>query len=780
MRLQIAAQRASLFAVLLILAACGSTGPDRPGPAALMYVVSGDAQAGTVATNLAQPLVVRVTDSQSRPVQGALVQWSITTGTGILTPSSSSTDANGNTQTTYTLGTLAGANQVTASISGVTSTALFSATSKPGALYKVLATQHTLALCQPGDQGAPGASATDQFGNTVDSAVTWVSRNPSVATVTSSGTVQLVSATGATWVVASSGSAQPDSVYVTAAPPITLAAGQVDDTLPSSAFCVQSNQLGSEYVLAAFFNTTAQGSSTQIVVTGSRLGVLGSGLNVVPLSRIAPAPSLQPFMPLHPDYAFEHALRERERREMPKYVSAARAWEANRRRQGPALSVSSGTLSTTSTSTVAGTTAAASPTPSFSQVTTNTKVGDLVQFNTNANAYCSSPIMSTGRVAAISNSAIVVADTSNPTGGFTDAEYMNFAVAMDTLVDPVDTTAFGAPYDIDGTNKVIILFTKAVNQLTTDPTLGIVLGFYYSRDLLPVASCAGSNHANMFYLVVPDPNRTINGGNTFTANKQNVANIVVSTIGHEYQHLINASRRMYVNNAPITDEVTWLNEGLSHIAEELIFYRSSGLSPRQDIGTAALSTPAAWNAFQLFMWGNQGRYEQYLPATETNGPLGEYSGDDALATRGAIWSFLRYAADQLGSTDGTFWYRLVNSQTVGLPNLQAAMGTDPTPYFRSWATSVVTDDAVPGINPLYTQPSWNWPQVYARVGNVAYPTPLSHVLSTGTSVTTTLDAEGVGFYRFAVNNGQQGLIAVTGLGGTSIPSTVRLTLVRTK
>ncbi len=649
MRVHPLALRATLFAALATVAACGSTGPDRPGPAALMQLVSGDAQSGAVTSTLASPLVVKVTDAQSRPVQGALVQWSITNGTGILTPNSSATDASGSAQTSYTLGTLAGQNEVTASVSGVTSSVTFAATSNPGSLYKVVATQHLLALCEPGDQGTPSASAADQFGNTVDSTVTWVSRDPSVATVSSTGTVQLVSATGATYIVASSGSAQPDSVYVTAVPPITLAAGQVDDTLPSNAFCVQSNQLGSEYVLAAFYGSTSPGSSAGIVVSGTRLGTLGSGANIIAANRMPPAPMLLPTMPLHPDYAFEYALREREQREMPKYVASARAWQANHERQGAARSVTSATVTTTGATTGGGAAAGTSTTPSLSQITSSTKVGDLVKLNTNATNYCTSPTMATARVAAISSSAIVVADTSNPAGGFTDAEYAQFATAMDTLVEPVDTTAFGAPYDIDGTNKVIILFTKAVNQLTTDPTQGIVLGFYYSRDLLPDSTCAGSNFANMFYLVVPDPNRTINGGNTFTANKQNVANIVVSTIGHEYQHLINASRRLYVNHAPSANEVTWLNEGLSHIAEELIFYRSSGLGPRQNIGTAALSNPAAWNAFGLFMWGNQGRYEQYLPVTETNGPLGEYSGDDALPTRGAIWSFLRYADDQLGS-----------------------------------------------------------------------------------------------------------------------------------
>jgi hypothetical protein len=769
------ARRAAPFAILFALAACGSTSPDRAGAAAVLTIVSGDGQSGMVTTNLAEPLVAKVTDAQSRPVQGALVQWSITSGTGILTPSSAATDAAGLAQTSYTLGTLAGANGVSASVSGVSAKANFTATSTAGALYKVVAGQHTLALCEPGDQGSPGASAADQFGNALGDAVTWVSRDPSVATVDVAGTVQLVSATGATFVVATSGSAQPDSVYVAAAPPVTLAAGQADDALPSNAFCVQSNQLGSEYVLAAFYSVTSPGSSTGLVVNGSRLGTIGSGANIVSLNQAAPIAMGQPALPMHRDYAFEYALRERERVEMPRYVTAARAWQANHPPIRADLSVGSGSA------------AAQSVGPSFSQISSSSKVGDFVKLNTNAINYCSSPTLATGRVAAISNSAIVVSDTTNPAGGFTDAEYASFAAAMDTLVEPVDTTAFGAPYDIDGTNKVIILFTKAVNALTTDPTQGIVLGFYYSRDLLDTLGCPGSNHANMFYLVVPDPNGTINGGNTFTRQKVNVQNIVVSTIGHEYQHLINASRRLYVNfaSASNVDEVTWLNEGLSHIAEELIFYRASGLGPRQNIGTVALANPNTWRAFGLFMYGNQGRYQRYLPVTETDGPLGESLGDDDLATRGAIWSFLRYADDQLGLPSEALWHSLVKSATtIGLPNLQSAMGTDPAPYFRSWATSVFTDEAVPGVDALYTQPSWNWPQVYATVvanqGNATYTAPVSHVLTNGAAIPITLESEGAAYVRFAVSNGQRGLISVVASNGGAIPGSVRLTLVRTK
>ena len=57
-----------------------------------------------------------------------------------------------------------------------------------------------------------------------------------------------------------------------------------------------------------------------------------------------------------------------------------------------------------------------------------------------------------------------------------------------------------------------------------------------------------------------------------------------AVIAHEFQHLINAGRRMYVNNA-LDFEDTWLDEGLAHVAEELLFYREAGLRPKGNIDT---------------------------------------------------------------------------------------------------------------------------------------------------------------------------------------------------
>jgi hypothetical protein len=90
--------------------------------------------------------------------------------------------------------------------------------------------------------------------------------------------------------------------------------------------------------------------------------------------------------------------------------------------------------------------------------------------------------------------------------------------------------------------------------------------------------------------------------------------------------------------------VKWLDEGLAHIAEELLFSRESGIVPRSNIGTAQVrASGTVANAYNTDMSANDGRYRTYLQSPSTNSP---YNANDSLPTRGAAWSFLRYLVDQ--------------------------------------------------------------------------------------------------------------------------------------
>lgn len=80
---------------------------------AIVEVLSGDGQTGTVGQPLAQPVVVRVRLPDGRPVEGALLQGATAHG-GTVTPFRSRTAANGTTSLQWTLGPHPGTQQLQA------------------------------------------------------------------------------------------------------------------------------------------------------------------------------------------------------------------------------------------------------------------------------------------------------------------------------------------------------------------------------------------------------------------------------------------------------------------------------------------------------------------------------------------------------------------------------------------------------------------------------------------------------------------------------------------
>jgi len=100
-------------------------------------MVSGDLQSQTVGKALGQPLVVQVNDSTGHAIPGATVTFAVTAGAGSLGTPKPATGANGQAQTTWTLGPTSGVQAVTASVTGGAAPATFSATANPGAAKSV-------------------------------------------------------------------------------------------------------------------------------------------------------------------------------------------------------------------------------------------------------------------------------------------------------------------------------------------------------------------------------------------------------------------------------------------------------------------------------------------------------------------------------------------------------------------------------------------------------------------------------------------------------------------
>ena len=654
------------------VACSDSTSP--PAPPAAIAVSSGGNQTGTVGTQLATPLVARVTTSGGVPVQGVAVLFKVSVGNGSLSAGRVITTVEGKAQTSVTLGPMAGPLTVTATVERTALSASFSLVAAP---------------------------------------------------------VAVVECTG---------------------PGTVLSLGQILTALPGSTVCLSGGASGGDYALVAFNGAADPGAMAGVTVeargNGAAATMAAADRPAAELGRQGALASLALGSASRSRDDFHGGLRRMEAA-LETRLAGARQWMANRRR----------------TSAVSLKVIPSAPT-----------VGQTFTLNASGTDACDVPLTRTGRVVAITNRAIVVADVDNPAGGFTDAEYQSIGVTFDTLVDPVDTRAFGQPTDIDGNGRIVLFYTSAVNGLAPANNTGaFTAGFFFARDLFPatttnsVPGCATSNVGEIVYLMVPDPNGAVNG-NKFT--KATVQSRARSLLAHEYQHLINSARRLYISTTATEFEEVWLNEGLSHIAEELLFYAETGLEPHGNIDIATLRLSQRYlDAANGNMISNFGRYADFLENTEANSP---YADDSKLPTRGAIWSFLRYAADRSSTPDATEWYQLVNSGLSGRANLAQTFGSGVTLLFRDWATSLIADDFVP-TDVAHQQPSWDFRDIYAElIPDEGFPLA-TRALTSGTPVTVSPVGGGSSFLRFSVGAGATSSIAL-GSG----PSEVSFTIIRTR
>lgn len=532
-----------------------------------------------------------------------------------------------------------------------------------------------------------------------------------------------------------------------AANPLSLNAGQVQTPISDACVFVSGGTSGGEFALVPFDADTVYAHIASVAFTSQGVAAV-----TTPLAdrTFASAPSFS----LTPDKdaaalvgstsGFELRLRETERRVLTPLIPAARSWYRNRygSQSGTGLR------------------------PSFSTVASPPTVGDFVTLNTKTGATlsdaCQVPDNRTGRVVAVTTHAIVIADTANPTGGYTDAEYLTVGQQFDDVY-AMDIAAFGDPSDIDSNGKVVMFFTRAVNEMTPQGSGSVVGGFFYGRDLFPKtdspvlgpgSGCATSNVSEMFYLAVPDPNALVNGNTTFT--KTFISHLTLSTTAHELQHLINASRRLYVNTAATDFEVVWLNEGLSHVAEELLFYRqSNGLTPRTDVDSLDFKgNQTNVDSYNYNQQSNFGRFREYLLKPSVASP---YAPDDSLWTRGATWAFLRYAADHRGTSDGDTWFKLVNSTKTGLPNLQDVFGTGLMSIFRDWSVATIADD-LPGVANQWQQPSWNFRSIFTYIPSIKKYPLATVTVGDNAPLTVSLKGGTSAYVRFTIAAGQVGSV----------------------
>ncbi|MBX6331818.1 MAG: hypothetical protein IRY91_08225 [Gemmatimonadaceae bacterium] len=406
-------------------------------------------------------------------------------------------------------------------------------------------------------------------------------------------------------------------------------------------------------------------------------------------------------------------------------------------------------------------------------------VGDLLHFKVpapNATDACAQFDSVTAVVKFVGTHGIILQDTTAPPDGFTASDFAAIADEFDTKIYPADTIHFGGPADVDGNGHVFLLYTPVVNAGTPRGSAGgVIEGFFFAGDLFSTTDCAESNMAELFYLIVPDPA----GKFSDARSVDDVRQATRGTIAHEFQHMINFSVRA-IDEGLQTSEATWLDEGLSHFAEELVGRYERGFTDLQSLGAADVAgRPSDLDDFNAFFLQNLARFREWLSHPSQLGATSS-AADTSLAVRGAAWSLLRYAADHYAGGDvPAFTRALVAGPDTSVRNLSLRAGVPFDSIVAGWLVADAVDDAgIARLDPRYTFVSWNVREVESALNSGVYPlTPTA--LDGGPTITRTIDAAAGDYFQLSLAAGARALVgALDGSGAPLTFPSARLYVVR--
>jgi hypothetical protein len=294
----------------------------------------------------------------------------------------------------------------------------------------------------------------------------------------------------------------------------------------------------------------------------------------------------------------------------------------------------------------------------------------------------------------------IFVDTAAPQPGLSQSDLDNLRTVFDTRLYETDTLAFGRESDIDNNGMVIVLMTNKVNSLVTASqctTTGFVAGFFFGADLITTAPYATGNNGEIFYSIVPDPSATLSCGHTVS----DVSRLVSVTFVHEFQHMISFNQHFLVRQS--FPEDLWLNEGLSHYAEE-----NGGRTFLPDTTT-----------FCNYVVGDVYDAGQYFAAPQKNA-LVDTAGIGGLANRGAYWLLVRYLVDQLGPALGSsdsVTRRLDRTGFTGAANVSnVAGGMAFETILERWALANYVSDLSGFTAPPELQyTTWGFRTAFSRI-----------------------------------------------------------------
>jgi hypothetical protein len=709
--------------IVLAGAACGG-GDSVPEAATLEIVASTNGQTAPAGAALPLALAVIARASSGVEVPRAHVRWTVTAGTGAaLSDSVTLTDGLGRAEAALALGPAAGEYRVQAAlvVRPAGAVVLTATASAPPTLTAVAPTTFsagdTLLLT---GTGLGAAAEVDVAGATARLVAGSATQLTVIAPIClAPGSVSIRAR------VQGAASNAVQGTYTSPAAPLALGVGEYASVDPAQlAGCTafaDADAGGAEYLLAPQATGGTAGVSATYHLQGNEV--------VVALTAAEPTPTELPFA-----MRFHDMLRAQER--------AASLL--------PHAPVPPALLAPSAQATV--------------------KKGDRRTFQVCDSLPCSAPTdftSVTARAQYVGLHAALFTDDAAP-AAFTAADYDSLGAMFDQDLYDVDTRAFGVESDIDANGVVIVLFTAAVNRLTPEDecATSVITGYFFGIDIDPGFQLdSRSNKGEVFYAIAPDPQGTV----TCTLSTDIVRRLVPVTFIHEFQHMISYHQHVLVRAGP--SEVLWLNEALSHTAEELGGLHFEGLG-RNDL-------------FSQFAIGDL--YNNYLylqsPGTVYMLPTG---GTGSLEERGAAWSFVRWLRDQYGE-DVT--RRLDETERTGADNVAAAAAVSFGQLASQWFLANYVSD-LPGFTPpaRLKYETWHFRTTYQSLHDQLpsrFPVPfplVPAVFNGGTfAFDGTLLAGSGDYFRVVQGPNQQGFtVRMTGPGGAALPASVvaRLNVIR--
>lgn len=358
--------------------------------------------------------------------------------------------------------------------------------------------------------------------------------------------------------------------------------------------------------------------------------------------------------------------------------------------------------------------------PPVNRVITPPTVGSQRNFWVCSSASCSGFVNVTATAAYVGPKVAIYSDNNSPAGGFTQSDIDNVGALFEHPtygLHLIDTTAFGSESDEDSNGVVIVLLTPRVNRLSTDCSTSVIAGFFLSLDLV---SDPHSNNGEVFYSMVPDPQNP-----NCAISKQFASDLLPVTFIHEFQHMISFNQHALIKGG--FSEETWLNEGLSHYAEEL--------GGRLIDNSECVNN----NCFGQYTGDNFNDAFTYLNNPEATFLIEPNSSGGTLAERGANWLFVRWFLDQFAvdTVLGTDVTRALETTTdVGFVNVANRSGVDFPTLVTEWQLANYLEGDTTFVQNAATArfryKTWDLRRIYT-INSFPKPYPLTPPL-VGTSI----------------------------------------------